>query len=300
MRAAQLTVARPATRLMTLRRNTRVLARQPATGAGHARRRSPARPCCSSTTPARVCRSSRWPTSARRTRPGAHASSRRRPDMRVAALAARRDDRPRGRAGRSRRGSTTSTSRAACRRGRARCRRAPASRRSRARTPYRRDDATATPLPRSARSRPRRRVVSPCPRPAARTTSCTPTRRSLFIFNGFLQSLVGLDDYRDFTGDRAARRCSAPATAAKAIVPLSDTGTWSRYSIGGPRLDARVPHAVARHPRLALPPPPQPDLLRPRGALHAVPGLRPGSLSGPCCRRASTRSRCPCRSGSAR
>ena len=34
-------------------------------------------------------------------------------------------------------------------------------------------------------------------RRTARTTSCTPTRPDLFIFNGFLQALVGLDDYRD-------------------------------------------------------------------------------------------------------
>ena len=57
----------------------------------------------------------------------------------------------------------------------------------------------------------------------------------LFIFNGFLQSLVGLDDYRDFTGDpRGTTLFRAGHGNAKAIVPLSDTGTWSRYSVGGP------------------------------------------------------------------
>ena len=57
----------------------------------------------------------------------------------------------------------------------------------------------------------------------------------LFIFNGFLQSLVGLDDYRDFTGDpRGTTLFRAGHGNAKAIVPLSDTGSWSRYSVDGP------------------------------------------------------------------
>ena len=57
----------------------------------------------------------------------------------------------------------------------------------------------------------------------------------LFIFNGFLQSLVGLDDYRDFTGDpRGTTLFRAGHGNAKAIIPLSDTGSWSRYSVGGP------------------------------------------------------------------
>jgi hypothetical protein len=57
----------------------------------------------------------------------------------------------------------------------------------------------------------------------------------LFIFNGFLQSLVGLDVYGDLTGDlRGGALFRAGHGNAKAIVPLSDTGTWSLYSIGGP------------------------------------------------------------------
>ena len=57
----------------------------------------------------------------------------------------------------------------------------------------------------------------------------------LFIFNGFLQSLVGLDDYRDFVGDpRGTTLFRAGHGNAKAIIPLADTGTWSRYSVGGP------------------------------------------------------------------
>ena len=57
----------------------------------------------------------------------------------------------------------------------------------------------------------------------------------LFIFNGFLQSLVGLDAYGDLTGDpRGGALFRAGHGNAKAIVPLSDTGSWSLYSLGGP------------------------------------------------------------------
>jgi hypothetical protein len=57
----------------------------------------------------------------------------------------------------------------------------------------------------------------------------------LFIFGGFLQSLIGLDAYGDLTGDaRGGTLFRAGHGNAKAIVPLSDTGSWSRYSVGGP------------------------------------------------------------------
>ena len=58
----------------------------------------------------------------------------------------------------------------------------------------------------------------------------------LFIFGGFLQSLIGLDDYRDLTGDSARGNTlfRAGHGNAKAILPLADTGSWSRYSLGGP------------------------------------------------------------------
>jgi D-glucuronyl C5-epimerase C-terminus len=56
----------------------------------------------------------------------------------------------------------------------------------------------------------------------------------LFIFNGFLQSLVGLDDYRDVTGDwRGTTLFRAGHYHAKWLVPFSDTGSWSLYSLGG-------------------------------------------------------------------
>jgi hypothetical protein len=57
----------------------------------------------------------------------------------------------------------------------------------------------------------------------------------LFIFNGFLQSLVGLDDYRDATKDlRGTTLFRAGHSHARWLVPFSDTGSWSLYSLGGP------------------------------------------------------------------
>jgi D-glucuronyl C5-epimerase C-terminus len=57
----------------------------------------------------------------------------------------------------------------------------------------------------------------------------------LFIFNGFLQSLVGLDDYRDATKDpRGTTLFRAGHSHARWLVPYSDTGSWSLYSLGGP------------------------------------------------------------------
>jgi len=56
----------------------------------------------------------------------------------------------------------------------------------------------------------------------------------LFIFNGMLQALIGLDDYRDNTGDpRGTTLFRAGHGNAIAILPLADTGSWSRYSVGG-------------------------------------------------------------------
>jgi hypothetical protein len=57
----------------------------------------------------------------------------------------------------------------------------------------------------------------------------------LFIFGGFLQSLTGLDDYRDYTGDATGTTLfRAGHYNAIAILPGADTGSWSRYSVGGP------------------------------------------------------------------
>jgi hypothetical protein len=57
----------------------------------------------------------------------------------------------------------------------------------------------------------------------------------LFIFNGFLQSLIGLDDYRSLTGDaRGTTLFRAGLNHSYVLVPQSDTGSWSLYSVGGP------------------------------------------------------------------
>jgi hypothetical protein len=56
----------------------------------------------------------------------------------------------------------------------------------------------------------------------------------LFIFNGFLQALVGLDDYRDVTGDpRGTTLFRAGHSHARWLLPYADTGSWSLYSLGG-------------------------------------------------------------------
>jgi D-glucuronyl C5-epimerase C-terminus len=69
---------------------------------------------------------------------------------------------------------------------------------------------------------------------------------SLFIFNGFLQALVGLDDYRDYTGDtRGTTLFRAGHSHARWLVPQSDTGSWSRYSLGGPE-STREYHVLLR------------------------------------------------------
>jgi hypothetical protein len=57
----------------------------------------------------------------------------------------------------------------------------------------------------------------------------------LFIFHGFHQALVGLDDYRDITGDtRGTTLFRAGHAHGRWLLPYADTGSWSRYSMGGP------------------------------------------------------------------
>ena len=59
-------------------------------------------------------------------------------------------------------------------------------------------------------------------------------RPALRILNGFIQSLVGLYDFAQITGD-AARRSSCSPTGeaeAQAETPTYDTGAWSLYSRG--------------------------------------------------------------------
>lgn len=68
----------------------------------------------------------------------------------------------------------------------------------------------------------------------------------LEIFNGFLQSLVGLDEYRTITGDvRGTTLFRAGHGAARVLVPFSDTGSWSLYSKGGPE-STREYHVLLR------------------------------------------------------
>ncbi len=56
----------------------------------------------------------------------------------------------------------------------------------------------------------------------------------LFIFNAFLQSVIGLYDYSEITRDKTARALYAQAEPeARREVALSDTGDWSRYSFAG-------------------------------------------------------------------
>jgi hypothetical protein len=54
------------------------------------------------------------------------------------------------------------------------------------------------------------------------------------IFNMFVQSLSGLHDYAKITGDAAAMALFEQGlTAARVELPMSDTGAWSYYKLGG-------------------------------------------------------------------
>ncbi len=56
----------------------------------------------------------------------------------------------------------------------------------------------------------------------------------LWIFNAFLQSLIGLHDFAKITADERAQRLYDEAEPeARKEVPLSDVGDWSRYSYAG-------------------------------------------------------------------
>jgi hypothetical protein len=56
----------------------------------------------------------------------------------------------------------------------------------------------------------------------------------LYIFNGFLQALIGLHDFGKLTGDtRATSLFQQGEPEARAEVPLSDVGDWSLYSYRG-------------------------------------------------------------------
>jgi hypothetical protein len=56
----------------------------------------------------------------------------------------------------------------------------------------------------------------------------------LWIFNAFLQSLIGLYDYSKLSGDaRALELFTEAEPEAREELPLSDVGDWSRYSYAG-------------------------------------------------------------------
>jgi hypothetical protein len=56
----------------------------------------------------------------------------------------------------------------------------------------------------------------------------------LYIFNAFLQALIGLNDFGRLAGDERASRLYAEAEPeARQEVPWSDVGDWSRYSYQG-------------------------------------------------------------------
>jgi hypothetical protein len=55
-----------------------------------------------------------------------------------------------------------------------------------------------------------------------------------YIFNAFLQSLIGLHDFAEITGDQRALRLYEQAEPeARAEVPYSDLGDWSMYNYRG-------------------------------------------------------------------
>jgi hypothetical protein len=57
----------------------------------------------------------------------------------------------------------------------------------------------------------------------------------LYIFNAFLQSLIGLHDFGRIADDeRATKLFEEAEPEAREEIPLSDVGDWSRYSYRGP------------------------------------------------------------------
>jgi hypothetical protein len=57
----------------------------------------------------------------------------------------------------------------------------------------------------------------------------------LYIFNAFLQSLIGLRDFGKITGDeRATELFEEAEPEAEEEIPYSDVGDWTRYSYRGP------------------------------------------------------------------
>jgi hypothetical protein len=63
----------------------------------------------------------------------------------------------------------------------------------------------------------------------------------LYVLNGFLQSLVGLHDYAEISGDpEGAALFEEGAARAREEVPRYDTGAWSYYSRGSARSESSL------------------------------------------------------------
>ncbi|HEX6712119.1 MAG TPA: D-glucuronyl C5-epimerase family protein [Thermoleophilaceae bacterium] len=70
--------------------------------------------------------------------------------------------------------------------------------------------------------------------------------KGLRVGNAFLESLIGLWDYWQITGDKRARALWIRGDReAKYELPKLDTGAWSLYSLGGPESDLNY-HRVIR------------------------------------------------------
>jgi len=68
----------------------------------------------------------------------------------------------------------------------------------------------------------------------------------LYIFNAFVQAVIGLYDFADLTGDaRALRQFEEAEPELRREIPFSDTGSWSRYSYRGARSTAEY-HELLR------------------------------------------------------
>ena len=112
---------------------------------------------------------------------------------------------------------------------------------------------------------------------------------SLFIFNGFLQALVGLDDYRDYTGDaRGTTLFRAGHSHARWLVPSVRHRLVVALLARRATVDARVPRAAARHPGQPVQAHRHAGGLHHRRPLHAVPrpaaglAVRHGSSARAC------------------
>jgi hypothetical protein len=68
----------------------------------------------------------------------------------------------------------------------------------------------------------------------------------LYIFNAFVQAIIGLYDFNQLTGDaRALRLFEQAEPELRREIPYSDTGSWSRYSYRGARSTAEY-HELLR------------------------------------------------------